>query len=252
LISESRGILLENALFTDHSEIELEDIAEVLGSPEDLKQVKRSPLIRARASFEHALGDTKSLGNEALSSARLTLAYVYLAFQDYAKALEMAKQVLTTSDLFINTDNAASRLQARRVATARLYAAEASCALGESASAMQLLLGDGKVLLGSGSEDVVFDRLANDLSGVSVKTAAASTSGKRRHASAQAVVRSSASSVAALMGNLTVAKKFAMSAQDMEDICSTNPERSPGRRALIYTLLREGNHGPALALLRSL
>ena len=57
--------------------------------------------------------------------------------------------------------------------------------------------------------------------------------------------------VTAAMGN-PAAKQFANSATAMEDAYLANRERSPARRALIYTLLREGNHATALSMLMSL
>jgi hypothetical protein len=64
-------------------------------------------------------------------------------------------------------------------------------------------------------------------------------------------VRSSASAVTADLGNLTAAKQLAMSAQAIEDAYHSNREQSSSRRALAYTLLKNGSNGAALSLLRS-
>jgi hypothetical protein len=125
-----------------------------------------------------------------------------------------------------------------------MYAAEASCALGDAAKARTYLLGDGK-------GDSI-DRLASDLGGVTLETAAANGKGKRRLARAQTMVRSSVSAATAAMGNSTAAKQLAMQAQAMEDAYESNREKSSARRALVYCLLREGNHAAALSLLQSL
>lgn len=231
-------------MFADHPEIRNEPVVETLGSQEDLEQVKRNPLVRARATLQYALQYENDLGEEATTAARLTLAYVHLAFRDYSDALSMAKLVLYNHALPTQVDDIRRRISARRMATARMYAAEASCALGQTTEAMKFLVGDG--------QDDAFDRLASDLSGVTIETAAANGKGKRRLARAQTVVRSSASAVTAAMGNLTAAKQLAMQAQAMEDAFASNRERSSARRALIYTLLRGGHQGPALSLLRSL
>lgn len=266
---------MNNQFCTDTPEMTPEDLVQVLASPEDLEQVKRNPLLRARACLEHVLADAEGsdggaasssavavpdcLGPDALMSARLTMSYLKLAVRDYRGALKEAKLVLEdSSPLLVQpgpsdpSDGAATagdmarRLHKRRLATARLYAAEASCALGETIEAMKFLVGDGR--------DDAFDRLASDLASVTLETASGNTRGKRRLAKAQSVVRSSASAASAAMGNLTAAKQLAVSAQAMEDACSTNHhrERSAARRALVYCLLRGGNHGAALTILRSL
>lgn len=233
-------------MLTDHPKVEAEAVAALLATPEDLEQVKRSPLLRARASLEQALQMPDKLSAVDMTAARLTLSYVHLAFHEYTEALKMAQLVLDSQTLPETADSVTIRTHKRRLATARMYAAEASCLSGDSTAAMKFLVGDG--------QDDAFDRLASDLSGVTLEMAASNPggTGKRRLARAQTVVRSSASAITADMGNLTAAKQLAMSAQAMEDAYASNRERSVARRALIYTLLREGHEGPALSLLRSL
>lgn len=199
--------------------------------------------VRARACLEHAVKHGDGLGDEALMSAHLTLAFVQLAFRKYGDALRAAKLVLESPDPTESADEITRRTNKRRLATARMYAAEACCALGETVAAMKFLVGDG--------QDDAFDRLASDLGGVTIETASTNGMGKRRLARAQTAVRSSASAVTAALGNFAAAKKLAITAQAMEDAYTTNRERSTARRALIYTLLRGGNHGAALSLLRS-
>jgi tetratricopeptide (TPR) repeat protein len=240
--SEPKGIVVDNGMFTDHPELDREQPVAILASPEDLEQVQRNPLVRARATLNYAL--SLDPDQEALKSTWLTLGYVYLAFQEYDSALEMAKNVLKSPEPVAPADEVTRLSHKRMIATARMYAAEASCALGETMNAMKFLVGDG--------QDDAFDRLASDLGGVTLETASTNGKGKRRLARAQTMVRSSASGVTAAMGNLTAAKQLAMSAQAMEDAYASNRERSSARRALIYTLLRGGHHGPALSLLRSL
>jgi hypothetical protein len=241
--SEAKGLVVDNSLCANSRAINQEELVPELATPEDLEQVKRNPLLRARASLAYAMKYPDELGPDALVSARLTMAYVQLAFREYGKALAEAKFVLETTEPS-DGDDLSHRLHKRRMATARMYAAEASCALGESVEAMKCLVGDG--------QDDAFDRLASDLSGVTIETAASNGKGKRRLARAQSMVRSSASAATAVMGNLTAAKQLAMSAQAMEDAYAANRERSSARRALIYCLLRGGNHGAALSILRSL
>ena len=236
-----------------------EELVSTLGSPDDLAQVQRNPLLRARAALELTLAQEDLLDVDSLMSARLSLSYVYLAFGEPRRALPLAQLVddtvqlqseapppgtATTTTTHSRTSPALKRLRCRQAATARMYAAEASCALGDYPAAMRHLVG------GNGPHDAL-ERMAADLSGVTLETAATNGKGKRRLAQAQAMVRSSVSSVTAAMGN-PAAKQFANSATAMEDAYLANRERSPARRALIYTLLREGNHATALSMLMSL
>jgi hypothetical protein len=244
VLRELKGIVVDTALFGDHPKLTIE-APEPLASPEDFEQVERNPLVRARASLERVLQSKDPVGSDVLASARLTLSYVHLAFEEYRSALDMAKLVLSSPEpADKNVDDVTRRCHKRRVATARMYAAESSCTLGAPMDAMKFLVGNG--------HDDAFDRLASDLGGVTIETAATNGKGKRRLARAQTAVRSSASAVTADLGNVTAAKQLAMSAQAMEDAYESNRERSLSRRALAYALLKSGNHGAALTLLRSL
>lgn len=242
--SKPKGLVVDNNLYGDEPEIQKEELVTILASSEDLEQVKRNPLLRARGCLERVLQDETGLGHDALVSVRLTLAYIYLTFREYGRALEIVKLVLSANGPSEDDDELIHRMWKRRMATAKMYAAEASCYLGDTMNAMKYLVGDGK--------DDAFDRLASDLGGVTLETAAANGEGKRRLARAQTTVRSSASAVTAVLGNLTAAKQLAMSAQSMEDAYASNQGQSSARRALIYCLLRGGQHGPALNALNLL
>jgi hypothetical protein len=242
--SEPQGIVVDNALFNDDVGVVREELEPTLGSLEDMAQVKRNPLLRARASLEYSVQKGDELVPDALVTARLSLAYVYLSFGEHRRALEMAKLVLDKAeDASASSTDVTHILHKRQIATARMYAAEASCKLGEMVDSMKYLVGDGK--------DDAFDRLASDLGGVTLETASTNGKGKRRLAKAQAMVRSSACAVTANMGN-PAAKQLANSANAMEDVYSEDRERSSARRALIYTLLREGHQSSALTMLLSL
>lgn len=232
-------------MFNDDGGVVREELETTLGSSEDMAQVKRNPLLRARASLEYAVEKGDELGPDALVSAQLSLAYVYLSFGEHRRALEVTKLVLDKADEVgaENTDVTRTVLHKRQIATARMYAAEASCKSGDMISSIKYLVGDGK--------DDAFDRLASDLGGVTLETASTNGKGKRRLAKAQAMVRSSACAVTATMGN-PAAKQLANSATAMEDAYSEDRERSSARRALIYTLLREGHQSSALTMLLSL
>lgn len=238
-----KGIVLEdNIMFNDDIGVVREELASELASPEDIEQVKRNPLLRARWALEFAVDQADGkLGADDLSSARLSLAFTYLAFGDHRLALEHAKVVLASSEP-TEERSATGRMRRRQLATARMYAAEASCELGASDKAMAFLVGDGK--------DDAFDRLASHLSGVSFETAV-NESGKRRLAKAQTMVKSSACTVSATMNN-PAAKQLANSANAMEDAYCSSSKRGFARRALIFTLLREGNQSSALNMLLSL
>lgn len=205
-----------------------------------MEQLQINPLPRARAAFEYALelmAETKEDPIAALS-AQVSLAYICLETKDFQKALEYAESVLKEEKPETGLDSASEALFQRQQATARMYASEAACVLGDAVASMKFLVGDGK--------NDAFDRLASALGGVTIETAnRAGTPGKMRLAKAQAMVRCSASAASACMGNLAAAKQLAMSAQAM------SREGSYATRALVYCMLREGNRGAALTLLRS-
>jgi hypothetical protein len=230
-----------------------------LGSPDDVEQVQRNPLLRACDALQRVVqhgqqGNEKQhlIESDALTSARLTLAYVYLVQEEYRRALSLAevvveslKTIVAQDDISRNTESQiVRRLHRKQFTHGRMYAAEACCALGDMAAAMAYLVGDGK--------DDAFDRLASDLSGVTLEMAAANEAAKRKLAHAQSMVSSSASAVTAAMGNHRVAKQLAQSARAMEgDIFESSREKSLARRALIYTLLCEGSQSSAITMLLS-
>ena len=220
-------------------------ITEVLGTEGDINEVQANPLSRARAAlgvalklFEGAV-ETDASG---FASTRLAMSYVCLEYRDFQAALDYAKHILEIGHEKADASDIVGRsLWQRQQATARMYAAEASCALGDAVGSMRFLVGDGK--------DDAFDRLASALGGVTLEIAASSGQGKARLARAQAMVRSSASAASAGLGNLAAAKQLAVSAQAMEGAYSA--DKSYARRALVYCMLREGNCGAALSVLRS-
>jgi len=114
--------VFDNAIFTDEPEVTNEDLVPTLASQEDLEQVRRNPLVRARACLEHVLKyHEEELEADALASARLALSFVHLAFRRYGSALREAKLVLDASGLSANAvDEVTLRSHNRRVATARL------------------------------------------------------------------------------------------------------------------------------------
>ena len=175
-------------------------------------------------------------------SAQLSLAYVSLEYRDFKKALYLSKSIIETGFDQESLDSISKNVVQRQLATARLYASEASCALGDAMGSMKFLVAGGK-------EDA-FDKLASELGGVTLEAAASNAKGKSRLARAQAMVRCSASAASASLGNVAAAKQLAMSAQAMEDTYSASRERSLARRALVFCMLREGNNGSALNLLR--
>lgn len=253
---ECRGILIhaKKSKTTDQ-------LASILGSPEDMEQVRANPIPRARVALEQALllfesqNDEDSLGSV---SAQLSLSYICLEDDDYPMALQYADLVLqlheptTTSINGGEGDSSSSpsssglqnKLWKRYKATARMYASEASCALGDTEKSMKYLTGDGK--------DDAFDRLASDLAGVGMKDAACNKKAKMRLAKSQAFVKCSASAVWGRLGNQAASKQLATSAQALEGVYSPESrEGSSARRAMIFCMLREGKSGAALTLMRS-
>ena len=232
-----------------------------LGSSEDLDCVSRQPLKRAKFALELVLEECEEKGSgtttDMQQAARLALAYVALVRRDYERAMELAQAVMSSSSIAEPSDTSSSTsgggittsltlsesLRARRSATARMYAAEASCCLGDAAQAMKYLAhndlspttstpsGQPTAVTGLPNEgngnhnNTLLDRLASNLAGVTIETAAVSGMAKRRLARAQVLVRASACIVTATLGgnhNMIAAKQLAMQAQAMEDASSSS------------------------------
>jgi tetratricopeptide (TPR) repeat protein len=249
---ETRGVLVgrENVREVSASELESETSVEIFGTAEDMEEVQRKPLARARLALEIALMRMRvEEGPEidlAVVSTRVSLSYVYLELRDYTASLSHAHKVLSIIKHFQNDpdmDIARATMLKRQEATARMYACEASAMIGQAVESMKFIAGDG--------EKNAIDRLASDLAGVTLETAATDPKAKARLAKAQAMVRCSASAASACLGNLGASKQLALSAQAMENSYSISREKSSARKALLYSMLREGNHGAALSLLRS-
>jgi hypothetical protein len=219
-------------------------------SPEDLEQFQANPLPRARVPLEQVLHlfqrEPHNQDEFGLVSAQLSMAYVCLEDKDYPKAFEYAELVSAKKNNNQQPPDGLDSIRRtvfqRQQATTRMYASEASCALGNPMTAMNYLVGDGK--------DEAFDRLASHLISVTLETVASHPKGKARLAKAQAMVRYSASSALANLGNALAAKQLAMSAQAMEDACSASREGSSAWQTLVYCMLWDGNSGSTLALLR--
>ena len=225
-----------------------------LGSEDDLGFVRDNPLLRAFGCLEMVmklLNDTSlpeaaQNDKDCLEATRCCLAFVKLEMKEYQEALDLAKLLLSDTTSTEGSD-LHQQLQKRRLATASLYACEASCALGDTIGALKFLSQDD-----SSNNNV--DRLAGDLAGVTTETAANSEAGKARLKKAQSMIRTSASVASANLGKLGAAKQLAMSAISLEDdrsLLPANADRSSARRALLYCMLREGNRDGALAVLRS-
>jgi hypothetical protein len=236
------GLLIQNVSRYESVPTSIRETQET----DDLDAVKKAPLLRARTCLDtalHLLNEGGCTDENGLASIQLALAYVLLELRDFGRALKMARAVIG-EDASKSDTATQNRYQLRKIATARMYASEASCAVGDAPGGMRFLVGDG--------QDDAFDRLASELGGVTILVAANNVKGKARLARAQSMVRSSASAASAVLGNLTHARQLAMSAQAMEDASSTSRANSTARRALVYCMLREGNCGAAMSLLKSL
>lgn len=237
-----------------------------LGSPQDIEQVQRHPLPRAQYALEMTLhlykknrygpanhddkDDTSSTitANAMTVKDRLSqrcawvsLSYICLEQRNFAQALEYAHQVgqddllssASSSGMGLHLDKASQTLARRQDATARMYAAEASAALGHSQNSLHYLAGRDV------SRSDALDRLAVDLSGITLETASVSSKAKVRLAKAQAMVRCSASAASACCNQMRASKRLAMSAQ------ANSREGSYATKALLYGLLKEGKHSSA-------
>jgi hypothetical protein len=226
----SKGILVHISNAPDLDQ----ELSPVLASPEDLEQFQANSLPRARASLEQALHlfqlEPHNQDKFGLVSTQLSsMAYIFLEDKDYPKALKYAELVLVKDNNQQppeGLDSIRRTVFQRQQVTAGMHASEASCALGNPMTSMKYLVGDGK--------DNAFDPLASHSSGVMLKTAASPPKGKARLAKAQAsMVRCSASSASANLGNALAAKQLPMSAQAMEDAYSASREGSSARRTLV-------------------
>lgn len=276
------GIVLRNHAQKLQDDSEDVALVPVLGSPQDMEQLKSNPLPRAKACLTNCIqlllkNSNKNSASISMQqqqqkdslimlSARLSMSYVCLEHRQFEKSLENAALVLALASalllLLANNDNeekedgpskqiVESTIQ-RQIATARMYGAEASCALGDATAGMTILVGDN---------DQFIDRLASDLAGVTLEEAASNQDGKARLAKAQAMVRCNASIVSAELNHMGTAKQLAMSAQAMEGVYRNNSssttrsaltnDTSYAKRALVYCMLREGNSSAVLQILRS-
>lgn len=188
-----------------------------LGTDVDKDFIQKFPLIRAKNCLEIALKQFDRIRMAprdivAQQSTRCSLAYVCMELKEYAVAQRYCeKLILAGYDLVDSSspssgdddgkqedgtekmDDAQLILIKRLMATARLYAAEASSILGDSLSSMTFILGDKK--------DNALDRLAMDLSGVTIEKANSSPKAKTQLAKAQCIVRCNASAGWAVLGN---------------------------------------------------
>jgi len=253
---KAKGVLLTETGRNNASDT-APTVLPVLASAEDLESIRDNALMRARMALKMALvlfgEDGTNSAELELQSARLSFAYVCLEDKDFKTALEYSMMVLNNSNTGAMktsaeeedpTEAARQTMTKQQTATARMYASEANASLGDPMASMKILVGDGK--------DDAFDRLSSDLGGVTIGMASANNKAKSKLAKAQTMVRCSASAASASLGNLTASKQLAMSAQAMENSYMASREGpSQARKALIYCMLREGNHGAALTLLRS-
>jgi hypothetical protein len=242
--SDLQGIILEHDLCTTHPHPALEELASTLGSEQDMQQVGRNPLLRARFCLKHVAEKGIYTGRDMKECVPLMLSFINLCFHEYQAALKYAKIVINAPQGSNNEESISKTLHTRRQASARMYAAEAECALGNATDAM-------KYLMGTGTGDTL-KILASDLSGVTLSVATNNIKGRHRLAHAQAMVRCSASVVSAVMGDIVAAKELAMSAQTMEDAYASNREQCSARRALLYWSLRFNDREGALTLLKSM
>lgn len=238
---------------------------ERLGSKEDLEYAAKYPLQQASFCLDKVMKLLRDasvgasgikMDRDCLESARCAQAYVMLELKEFKQALFLAKLLLMDAATRKETSGIHHIMHKRRRATASLYGCEACCALGDAVGALKFLTGET-------DDEAVLDRLAVDLAGISTNsylnlpaTLPPETEGRRkgRIKQAQAMVRTSASAATAAMGRLGTAKQLAMSAINLEDnagLPPTDASRISARKALLYCMLREGNHDGALAVLRS-
>jgi hypothetical protein len=243
-----KGIVLNQEGFREKSASLLEEPLAHFGSADDIEQVKRNPLLRARFCLQYVLGTVDhQVESEIVLSARLSLCYVELVFQNYRNAQALVQHIIEEMPVIIANDKHQSkgiqRLHKRQLATAYMYSAEIGCALGEVNDAMTAIVRDG-------TEDTLA-RFASQLSGVTVATVAMSKSAKYRLSKAQTMVRSAAVVVKAVFKNTGIANEMTPSVRELEDVYSNNRDLVSYKRAMIYASLREKSSSSAVAMLLS-
>ena len=259
---------------------------DTLGTEHDVAQLQAYPLFRATYCIEIAIAllqnkhnvailDNNTSANDtgncpdqdSLQAARCSLAYIKLEVEDYNAALVLAKLVLADSPSVGGGSNLRSLVRNKRIAAARLYGCEASCALGDTGAALKFLTGEKQ-------DDSALDRLSVHLAGVTGEIGRGegevSEQAKRRLKRAQRLVRTNASVASSRMNNPDTAKQLAMSAIKIEDNIDSNvlpaagggaavagrggvmiPSNASARNALLYGMLCEGNREGTLAVLKS-
>jgi hypothetical protein len=247
--SGCKGLLLDANTFVGDDLIVIEEAEPVLASPEDIAQVQRNPLVRARTCIEFALQSEAKLNNVQLMSSRLGLAYIYLAFGNHQRAIDMCQIVFGMSEPLEEIDSIATRLYRRQIATARLYAAEAACALGQPRKSLLFLTG------ASGNcDDCDVNGLAISLSGVSIELVSTNEKARQLFEKAQTIVQSSTIALASndCDSNAQAAKELADKVQSEDDWYPMDSEKSSACLVLVYSMLRAGEQSSALALLMSM
>lgn len=242
-----KGVVLDNQAFRSELALAKQEKLAILGSTEDIAQVQRNPLLRARFCLQYVLQTMDNpLERDVIVSARLSMCYVELAFGNYYKVREMANAILSEMEGIVLNDNHQSqriqRLHKRQVATVSLYLSEACCALGDVSTAMMHVLDEG-------GTDGKLNQLVSHLSGVTVEQASKSKSAQRRLLDANAKVRSCAAVITAATGNTGTAKELLQSVKITDDEHHAQVDSLSTRRALTYTFLRDRDTATALATL---
>lgn len=219
----------------------------ILGSADDISQVKRNPLLRARSCLKYVLQSAAdTIERDVSISAGLSLCYVELAFGNYRKVRDMVNTLLPEmQEVAANNQNKPENIRSlhkRQIATASMYLTEASSALGD--------LGAARHLLGHGNQDQL-NQLASHLSGVPMEQVAKNEPAQRWLKKAKAMVQSSAAVLTAAMGSTSSTKELARSVNATKDERSSQATDSSSRRALIYSLLCESNPSSAIEMLLS-
>lgn len=230
------------------------ELVSTLGSEMDLQQVAEQPLGRAYRCLERVIfmlneTDSGSVDRDCLESARCSLAYLKLEIRDFQGASDLAMSILLENDeaFWQQEGGLRARMHKQRLACARMYAAEAFTALGNTESAKQLLSRD---------EDPSFrNELSVDLSGGVSPNIDVNDVGKLIQS--LSLVQTNASSVCASSGDIGDAQQLAMGAlqsseQDRSGIDQATDEAAANaRNALLFSMLQENNREGALELLSS-
>lgn len=275
----ARHIVIKNS--SDQSSVYDKDripsFSHTLGSPDDLADVQKKPLHRALYCLEMAYqlcnsvpspSSTLPNPNEApdddcLEATLLALAYVNLELGDPVAALAAAREMLPEGSSNDDEGGPVVPERRRRRATARLYACEALCHVGDPSGALEMLCGEERRHADEGDDEEAEPRGAPSSTGPArrrgisleklVEDLSAARDGEEREDSsngndAECMANLAAAGASAASGDMDGAERRAQAA-----LASGVPGTrgvAIARRFVVYCMLCRGDVTGSMEVLR--